>query len=421
MAVSTWLSASVCGMAAFLSMACGANEGDVFTLRPTIEAKTALAADSFVESIGVDIRLGWGDTAYTARFDDLVLPALARLRVRHVRDDSVKALTEPANVERTSGLVTRLPSAALAVSWIADPRLNVPADSVGALLDLAGGAVEAIEGPTRSNYAGMSLSDQQVRDYLDLLVSALPDGPPVVAPSANQATLGRVEQWVDYGHVALSLSAAPAEEQLDAASDLAAENSPGRPLVATMPGYQTTPLAGAPVVPELVAAKYLLRLCTGNFERRIVRTFLAPLLDLPTELDVGGTSQRGLLRADGGEKPAFVALERLTSLLADPGVAQLPGSLAYRLHDTSGVREVLLSNRSGQFFVLLWQEAVSWDPVNASEVVVPEIPVELELGGTHDVTIYSPLIGAAPVRAELGVQRITLSVPDHPLVIAIDP
>ena len=419
--MTTWLSTSLCGTLAALSVACGASEGDIFTVRPTLEAKTALAADSFVESVGVDVRLGWPDTDYTARFDDLVLPALARLRVRHLRDDSVKALTEAANVELTRGLVTRLPSAALAVTWIADPRLNVPADTVGDLLELAGGAVEAVEGPSRSNYASTSLSDQEVRDYLSLLVSALPSGPTVVAPSANQATLGRVEQWVDYGHVALSLSAAPAEQQLDAAVDLALGNSPGRPLVATMPGYQTTPLAGAAVVPELVAAKYLLRLCAGNFERRIVRTFLAPLLDLPLELDVGGTSQRGLLRADGTEKPAFVALERLTSLLADPGVAQLPGSLAYRLQGSAGVHEVLLSNRAGRVFLLLWQEAASWDEVSASEVVVPETPVDLELAGAHDVTVYSPLIQAAPISTESGVQRITLSVPDHPLVIAIDP
>jgi hypothetical protein len=408
-------------MLALLSMACGPSEGDVFTLRPAIEHRTALSADSFVESIGVDIRLGWPGTDYTARFDDLILPALARLRVRHVRDDSVKALTEPANVELTSSLVARLPPAALAVTWIADPRLNVPAEGMGALLELSGGAVEAVEGPGRNQYAGVSLTDQQVREYLDVLVSTIPSGLPVVAPSANQATLGRVDEWVDYGHVALSLSGAPAAEQLDMAVDVAAGNSPNRPLVATSPGYQTTTLASQPVVPEMVAAKYLLRLCAGNFERRIVRTFLAPLLDLPADQDTGGTSQRGLLRSDGSEKPAFLALERLSALLADPGVEQLPGALPYRLRDAAGIREVLLSNRAGRFFVLVWQETASWDPLGASEIAVPERPVELELDSAHDLTVYSPLAGEAPIHTEVGARRITLSVPDHPLVVAIDP
>jgi hypothetical protein len=130
---------------------------------------------------------------------------------------------------------------------------------------------------------------------------------------------------------------------------------------------------------------------------------------------------RGLLRADGTEKPAFLALERLASLLADPGVAHLPGSLPYRLHGSTTLHHLLLHNRSGRFFVVLWQDAVSWDPATASEIAVPDLPIELELDGARDIAIYSPLLDEAAIRTETGAQRITLSVPDHPLVIAIDP
>jgi hypothetical protein len=402
---------------ASFGLGCSASDGDIFTLRAQPEAKTALPADAFVDSLGVDLRLGWGGTQYTTHFSDWVLPALERLRVRHVRDESVKALTEPANVAVTSRLAAELGAAGVATTWLMDPRLDVSIERVPEMLML-GGNVEAVEGPTKTPYAGLTLSDQELRDYmraLDQAVGALP----VLAPAANEQSVGRLEQWVDYAHVDLESTGEPAASLLDGAIALASANCPGRPLIATARGYYTTPGSPGTVVPELVAAKYLLRLWAGNFERRIVRTYLAPLFDLTLEENPELTNQRGLLRADGNEKPAFEAIARLAALLEDPGVMHLPGALAYELEGvTPDLHQVLLSTRSGRFFLVLWLEQPSFDVASASEIDVAPLDLELRLADRQKLSLYTPLFSGEP-EPVLTSDRLELKVPDHPIVIAI--
>jgi hypothetical protein len=196
-----------------------------------------------------------------------------------------------------------------------------------------------------------------------------------------------------------------------------------RPLVATETGYHTaTAWTGEhPAVSEQAMARYVPRLFLEYFDAGISRTYLYELIDEGTS-NVDREQKFGLLRADGTEKPAYGALRNLIAVLRDPGAGFTPGELDYTLSgDTTGVETTLLQKRDGRFYLVLWQEAASYDLVRKLEAQVPVKQVTLQLTRAARVRLFLPLTSPNPTRDSQGVTTLQLSVPDSPLIVEISP
>ena len=173
-------------------------------------ATQALASDSVVDQIGVDIHLSFFNTPYN-KFDTLVRPALAELGVRHVRDGALTA----GNSGALNTYYKRL--SALAADGIKSSLVTFDATTPAYVTDLAklddvynqaGRAVEFFEGSNEPNLKknpGWANIGRERQKALYQAAHGNPDlsgvaviGPSPWGPSAQQ--LGDISADVDFGN-----------------------------------------------------------------------------------------------------------------------------------------------------------------------------------------------------------------------------
>ena len=360
----------------------------------------ARQADAFVDSVGVNVHLHYYDTAY-ADFEGKVLPSLAELGVRHIRD-GICPVEDGTKPERLRTLFTQL---GVRATLVVDPRCESVAEAATYVQTVLGtGLLAALEGPNEYDLSGDSDWAEVLRAYQAELYSTLKSVPataavPVIGPSVTSEkaakTLGDVTRSADIVNLHSYYSFRPPETQgwgdngygslgwqLGAvAQPLGASVADGPPLIVTETGYhnvyQNPELAG---LPEAVTAAYLPRLLLNHFDRGVTRTFIYELLD---EWDEPQNKEAnfGLVRFDGSKKPAFVALRNLLTLLNDPGRAFVPGSLAVELKpDSDTLTWTLLQKRDGNFYLAVWDNAAMFDPEADPEIVGAEQTVTLSFG-----------------------------------------
>ena len=107
-------------------------------------------------------------------------------------------------------------------------------------------------------------------------------------------------------------------------------------------------------VSEQASAKYLPRLYLEYFNQGIERTYIHQLLDLDSNPQADRPQLNyGLLRYDGSEKPAFVALKNLITILKDTANSSHQ-SLEYLdyaiIGNTANINHTLLQKKDGEFF-----------------------------------------------------------------------
>ena len=140
-------------------------------------------------------------------------------------------------------------------------------------------------------------------------------------------------------------------------------------------------------------------------------------------LDKTSGGGHGLLRtnADGTftPRPLYLALQRLISMMADPGPAFTPKGLAYDVEgEFPSLQIVETERRDGTTTLLVWNEASIWAISRAGEIVVAPKPIKLTFPVSKTVTAYDPHTGNAkmlgqgtqievPVTASLQLIRIT--------------
>jgi hypothetical protein len=129
----------------------------------------------------------------------------------------------------------------------------------------------------------------------------------------------------------------------------------------------------------------------------------------------------GLIRADGSEKPAFIALKRLIDELNDTAEPHARMQLSWSLSTADpAVHHLLLQKSDGELDLVLWQEISSYDFRNQKEIVNPPLQTQLTLGSrASSVTLYEPAVQAGPLKSFVNTTTVPLAIPDHPLVIAI--
>ena len=99
-----------------------------------------------------------------------------------------------------------------------------------------------------------------------------------------------------------------------------------------------------------------------------VRTYIYELADV-THVQQGIHNEFGLVRSDFSPKPAYLAIQHLIALLADPGPAFAPRDLALSFSgELSNVHHLLFAKRDGTYLLAIWQEVPGYD-VNSKKIL----------------------------------------------------
>jgi hypothetical protein len=196
----------------------------------------------------------------------------------------------------------------------------------------------------------------------------------------------------------------------------------GRPVITTEFGYYTSGSTDASSVSQTAQAKYILDGVMDAFVQGDAKTYLYELLD---EHSGNGAAwgNFGLFTSSGAAKPAATALHNLTTLLADSGSAFTAGTLSYSLSGTlSTDHSMLLEKSDGTFWLAIWNEARLSGPSSAATITVPNHTVTLGLASTAGtVRIFDPMNGTSAQQTLSDVGTLSVSVPDHPILVEIVP
>jgi len=438
---------------------------------PVVQAQPELArrADDFVDSIGVNTHLFYDNSVYYQKYNSIIKPKLLDLGVRHIRDGGT--LNRNGYLYR----LKELASLGIRSTLIFDPRDSTPQQAYSLLKELGVGVVEAVEGPNEYDNSGDSNWVNTVRTYQhslnqallsDSATALLPElGPTFTSVAAYKAT-GDLGAEVDYDSMhnyysgrnpgtggwvttnpdimvkpSLALTSRHTTgvlfQGLTIMSEffLGGDNGYGsitwnvqlaqkymgdKPVISTETGYHNTVNTTDIGVPEDVAGKYIPRLCLEQFNYGIPGTFLYELINV---YDDPNDPQKnfGLLRNDGSEKPAFIALKNLISLLKDPGSEFTLGALNYRLSgNMTNVHHTLLQKHDGTFYLILWQEVSGFDVNSTSNINVANHQVKLTLlQPIQSAVIYLPNNSINPLEQDSNPNQINLNIADYPLVVEL--
>jgi hypothetical protein len=402
---------------------------------------TARSADSVVESIGVNLHLGYDDRVYN-EFPK-IKAGLQNLGIRHYRD----GLENPAFKQHIKDRHNELGRAGIRGTFIA----GLPIDQDLASADLVADSLEAFEGQNEVLNIYVKWDDAKrdaARQHQVDLFKAVKASPkwrkfPVIGPSAVGAegykALGNLSAYMDFGNAhAYPLGPAPAVPESNYFKELEAANfvAPGKAILVTETGYQTgNNKEGNQRVSLAASGKYAPRLFLENFKRGIVRSFWYEFINQGT--DEGQESNFGLLFKDFSLKPSGLAVKNLIALLGEarysdktrrwepPNPAFKPGSLDFTLAgDTANVHSTLLQKSNGKFYLCLWQEVSSYNIDNAVEADVAVTPVKVSLNISTPVAsaaLLSPTKATSAAPLTIANNKIALSVPDEVVIVELTP
>ena len=211
---------------------------------PNLPAVPAQSAQSFGDSVGVNVHLLFGGSSYD-RFD-VILARLRELGVRHVRD----GLCAPCQ-SQIARLQT-LAAAGIRANLIAGDlkggaaRMNENLEAIGSRLRHAAASVEApnepdVEAGVSDWIAATRVYQQQLyaRVKGDSRLAHLPVLGPAVVHHANWPLLGDLSSFLDRGNMHPYPGGGTPLHNLDDERRHAAPVSGSKPLVATEAGYHS--------------------------------------------------------------------------------------------------------------------------------------------------------------------------------------
>ena len=400
---------------------------------------TAKKADALVDSIGVNVHLGYDNTVY-GNFT-MIKTRLQEIGIRHTRDGFENASFKQYIKDRHNDLGR----AGIRGTFIAGGGLS-PAQCIQSA-NLLTDSVEALEGQNEilNIYVGWDEAKRQAArqyqiDYFNAINSdsrwnSYPIlGPTCVGNNAYQA-LGDLTAYMDFGNFhPYPLGPAPAVSNSGYFNELNGANyvSPGKQLFATETGYTSgTHDDGNQRVSPAAAGKYAPRLYLENFNRGVLRSFWYELIDQGT--DGSQESTFGLIANNFGYKPQGSAIRNLITLLKDASYnttslrwespAFNAGTLDYTLTgNTANVHTTLLQKSNGKFYLCLWQEVNSYDINNSVEADInnPDVGVTLTVATPITSAVaYRPTSGTTGTTLAISGSQITLNVPDQVLIVEL--
>jgi hypothetical protein len=360
-------------------------------------SETAVSAGSFVDNIGVNIHLHHADTPY-GDFAK-VRQAIEQLGIHHIRDGLIDT-TWKTYYDR----LNELGRLGVKATLITSPKQG--AALLSAYPQRVADAFEAYEAPNEYDQSGDAEWATTLRVFLPTLYKAVKTNPatrafPIVGPSLTKADsyekLAGAQQYFDYANLHNYMGGRNPGTPGWGANGYgsyqwnigrAAHAWPGKPIITTETGYFNDS-AKPQSVPENVAAKYISRLLFEQTLHGIRRTFIYELVDTGHAGQAGDTTF-GLLHADFSPKPAFLALQNVLRLLADPGPEFHAGKFDFVLSgEMNNVHHLLLEKRDGTFYLVIWIEQPSFDVNSRKSIAVGEQSVAVQLAAKSvEITHY---------------------------------
>jgi len=390
-------------------------------------SESALSASSFIDSFGVNTHLRYLDTTY-ANYDSIIKPRLTEIGIKHIRDTVV--LTDAIAISRVNDLHT---SNGIKSTLMFDPR-NISVSDVPAAIATVSSAVESIESANEWDLAGDATYKGQTfpaglllwhQDLHDTLQTAYP-GLPLLAPSMAYAAAGSKIGSVasDYGNMhSYSYDGYPAGGGLSDQILAAQLISPGKQVISTETGWQnsTNPYH----LSEVAAAKYATRVFPLYFSKGIKRTYLYEFIDERNDSS-DGESCFGMLKYDGTPKQSFTAIKNMIAILGDSGSTTIK-SVSFSLSSassnvSSNVNHIILQKISGRIYFLIWNEVSSYNISSSSDITNTDVLANLTLGSVFSTAnTYLPLVSSSIQSSQIQPTSLSLSVPDHLLIVELIP
>ena len=189
-------------------------------------------------------------------------------------------------------------------------------------------------------------------------------------------------------------------QQLNADAKLAASS---RPVITTEIGWDENQ-----GFTQASVANYVLDASLDGLKDGNVKTYFYALYD-------DGSGKFGLMYPDGTAKPAGTALHNLTTLLADSGAGATTfatGSLAYTLAGTVAADNALMLEKSdGSHWLALWDEGESAGAPHTVTLTLASAAAQ--------ILVFDPLTGTTATQATKNTASLTISIPDHPVLVEI--
>ena len=432
-------------------------------------AETARSADTFVDSIGVNVKWKYPDTPYGYAYEK-VKQKLLESGIRHVRDS-----IGPRTIDTgKAGITTCI---------ICEPDQGTPEairDSVKTI-NAGGWFIDFVEGPNEPDLFWVSYNKkykgngfmQGVMDFQKDLYKTFKSDPataqiPVIGPSLGKtygyetkSPFGKktLTDFVDYGNFhpypggnpfTIHYNYATIDwymmygnfpsgniDESPYAFDVYAPPFAPKPMIATETGYSNDQSG----VTEAVHAKYMLRLFCEYFRKGIVRTYSHEFVDeFPDKEKQNREANFGLLRHDLTPKPAYTALKNLISVLAEKNMPKnfKPGTLDFTLMVSAqpgfdrvqNVHHLLLQKSTGEFYLVLWHEIANEDTsvMPHRQITPPDMPTTIIFGkdSVRSAVLYRPnetlaksTNGMAGTAAAIKNSQIQIAVPDRIIILKL--
>ncbi|HEY4116647.1 MAG TPA: hypothetical protein VGM56_02275 [Byssovorax sp.] len=173
------------------------------------------------------------------------------------------------------------------------------------------------------------------------------------------------------------------------------------PKVTTETGWVTQ---GANAISEEQQARLFLNLYLAAYARGFSYTFVYMLRDDPVQ------GYWGLFDVSYQPKQSGTYLHNLTTILDDAG-GSATGLFDYSIaSEPATVHDLLLQKGDGTFELVVWDER----PSGGSDDVI------VDLGHPRaTVRVYDPTTGTTPTNTQHGVESVTVTLTDHPVVLEI--
>ena len=391
-------------------------------LTPVGTPEQAQSAARFRDSVGINTHIDYVDTEYGNT--SLIATELQRLGVMHVRD---------GYLSYNYPIMQTLGAAGIRFGLNVGNPPYTSAMFQSALTANNMNGTEYIEAWEGSNELDVNDANWVAdwNPYFAQLKGANTQGTPVWGPplayASNASQLTPVQ--ANYG----TLHPYPAGQNpsvlYPSQVNLIHPLFPGDPLIASETGYHNAlnDHTDQPAIDYATGAKYLPRLLFESFNAGIYRTYLYELFDEESTFnkalqDSNSSNEQchwGLVDANGIEKPAFIAIRNLLSVLKT-GDAEVgnPTSLSYTLTGGSNINHLLLQKSPYVFDLILWQNVSSWNTITQTDIINPTQPVTLQVNAAL-VATYLPSASAFSTSQVLTGQSVNLNVPDEALVVEI--
>jgi hypothetical protein len=400
----------------------------------TLITSTSQTAQSFNQSIGVNLHPNFYDTtygSYAAWKSSLLAGGFTHARVNFDPGDAYLA-----------SVIKDLASSGVKVEALVNYSTS-PSSVYNALkADPAlAHAIWGIENPNEYDLSGDPSWAANLRSYTINLSNVIKGDPAtagiqIIAPDvtwngsqvAHAQLLGNLSAYVDYGNVhAYSGGTMPSDSFISAELQVSNIVAPGKPMLQTEIGYPTQQPegsdAGFPPMAETQAAILMPRVYFENFRAGIAYTDVYEFLN--ERADAGFEDSFGFLHADYTPKPEYTVMKNITTLLADPGGAAsfTPGQLTYGLQGADAqTRSLLLEKQDGSFWLAVWEQVEVWDPQHQVALNPPPVPVTLNLAAAASGAVYVPNSnGTSPVSSFTDTQSVAFGSSAAVTLIQLSP